>query len=123
MGLRSGTTWAACVLLCSGFSIRAQRPGFHTEFSGGTSGPVVLVNDSQKPIEAFRGQGQCGSGTTPLYLDDLNTPKGVLSGVRQPSIVKPGESTAAQRRFLKRYGSGLFPNNSVLPVLDRALPR
>jgi hypothetical protein len=43
-------------------TVFAQDRGYHMELSDGTSGWVILVNDSQKPIEAFSFRGTCASG-------------------------------------------------------------
>ena len=73
------------VTLCVCAPLLAQTRGYHMELSDRTSGWVILVNDSDKPIEAFYFSGQCndvnargGVGTYFTY-DALQSP-GTVSG-------------------------------------------
>jgi hypothetical protein len=73
----------------------SQNPAYHLEFSDRTSGWVILVNDSQKPIEAFTIKATCGAtSTTPTY-DALEFAAGGTShpAVKgsQPSLIQPGQ--------------------------------
>ena len=75
--------------------IFAQNPAYHLEFSDRTSGWVILVNDSQKPIEAFTVKATCGAlSATPAY-DALEFSGGGIShpAVKglQPSLIQPGQ--------------------------------
>jgi len=73
----------------------AQNPGYHLEFSDGSSGWVIVVNDSQKPIEAFSVKATCGAmSSTPAY-DALEfggggRPHPAVKG-SQPSLIQPGQ--------------------------------
>jgi hypothetical protein len=73
----------------------SQNPAYHLEFSDRTSGWVILVNDSQKPIEAFTAKATCGAtSTTPTY-DALDFSAGgsshpAIKGL-QPAIIQPGQ--------------------------------
>ncbi len=73
----------------------AQNSGYHLQLSDGTSGWVILVNDTQRPIEAFTVNATCGAVTaTPAY-DALAFSGGGSShpAVRglQPSLIQPGQ--------------------------------
>jgi hypothetical protein len=73
----------------------AQTPAYHLEFSNGTSGWVILVNDSQKPIEAFSAKATCGATTTTPTYDALEFSGGgtshpAIKGL-QPSVIQPGQ--------------------------------
>ena len=73
----------------------AQNPAYHLEFSDRTSGWVILVNDSQKPIEAFTAKATCGAMTTTPTYDALEFSGGgtthpAVKGL-QPSLIQPGE--------------------------------
>jgi hypothetical protein len=48
-------------ILCGSAPLLAQTRGYHMELSDRTSGWVILVNDSDKPIEAFYFSGQCNA--------------------------------------------------------------
>ncbi len=73
----------------------AQTPAYHLEFSNGTSGWVILVNDSPKPIEAFSAKATCGATTTTPTYDALEFSGGgtshpAVKGL-QPSVIQPGQ--------------------------------
>jgi len=73
----------------------AQNPGYHLEFSDHTSGWVILVNDSQKPIEAFTAKATCGATTTTPTYDALEFSGGgtshpAVKGL-QPALIQPGQ--------------------------------
>jgi hypothetical protein len=73
----------------------AQNPSYHLQFSDGTSGWVILVNDSQKPIEAFTVKAACGTlSSTPTYdaleFSGGGTSHPAVKGL-QPSIIQPGQ--------------------------------
>jgi hypothetical protein len=73
----------------------AQNPAYHLEFSDHTSGWVILVNDSQKPIEAFTVKATCGATTaTPTYdaleFSGGGTSHPAIKGL-QPSLIQPGQ--------------------------------
>jgi hypothetical protein len=73
----------------------AQNPAYHLEFSDRTSGWVILVNDSQKPIEAFTAKATCGAMTTTPTYDALEFSAGgtshpAVKGL-QPSLIQPGQ--------------------------------
>jgi len=73
----------------------AQNPAYHVEFSDHTSGWVILVNDSQKPIEAFTAKATCGAMTTTPTYDALEFSGGgtshpAVKGL-QPSLIQPGQ--------------------------------
>jgi hypothetical protein len=75
--------------------VLAQNPAYHLEFSDRTNGWVILVNDSQKPIEAFTVKATCGAiSATPTY-DALEfggggTSHPAVKGL-QPSLIQPGQ--------------------------------
>jgi len=82
-------------LSLSSLPVFAQNPAYHLEFSDRTSGWVILVNDSQKPIEAFTAKATCGATTTTPTYDALEFSAGGLShpavkGV-QPSLIQSGQ--------------------------------
>ena len=82
------------VSLCS-LPVFAQTPAYHLELSDGTSGWVILVNDSQKPIEAFTATATCGAMTTTPTYDALEFSGGgtshpAVKGL-QPSLIQPGQ--------------------------------
>ena len=75
--------------------VLAQSPAYHVELSDRTSGWVILVNDSQKPIEAFTVTATCGAMTTTPTYDALEfsgggTPHPAVKGL-QPSLIQPGQ--------------------------------
>jgi hypothetical protein len=78
----------------------AQNPAYHVEFSDRTSGWVILVNDSQKPIEAFTVKARCGAiSATPTY-DALEfggggTSHPAVKGL-QPAVIQPGQRFFAE---------------------------
>jgi len=72
-------------IFCGSAPLLAQNRGYHLELSDRTSGWVILVNDSEKPIEAFYFSGQCndvnargGAGTYFTY--DALQSSGTVSG-------------------------------------------
>lgn len=72
----------------------AQERGYHTELSDGTSGWIILVNDSQKPIETFSLTGKCGTISTEFVHDSLDGSRtGSLhpAAGKQSDTIKPGE--------------------------------
>ena len=75
--------------------VLAQSPAYHLEFSDRTSGWVILVNDSQKPIEAFTVTATCGPLTSTPSYDALEFSGGGTSHPavkgRQPSLIQPGQ--------------------------------
>ncbi len=99
MRSRSFHCFTVCLLaLCGGVSISAQHRGYHMQLSNGTSGWVAIINDSQRPIEAFHFAGQCGNGAESFTYDALDGPGSVMShppvdghDLSQSVIVKPGE--------------------------------
>ena len=80
----------------SSLAVFAQDPGYHTEFSDGTSGWVIFVNDSQKPIEAFNIRATCGKFMSTGYTHDVfdsgavGSSHPVLGGI-QMSLIQPGQ--------------------------------
>jgi hypothetical protein len=46
--------------LCLCAPLLAQNRGYHMELSDRISGWVILVNDSENPIEAFHISARCG---------------------------------------------------------------
>ena len=82
-------------------SLLAQSRSYHMELSDGTSGWVILVNDSQKTIEAYHFSAKCSgvrpgeSGLELSYdaLDFVGTVIGVQGpggGVTQHDVAEPG---------------------------------
>jgi hypothetical protein len=77
----------------------AQGSGYHVELSDERSGhrEIILVNDSDKPIEAFHLVNRCASGGSSAQMDTLGSPYAVLS-IDEPdgrrthrAAVEPGE--------------------------------
>ena len=88
-------------------TVFAQSPGYRLELSDGASGWVILVNDSQKPIEAFSFTGECGSGGTGYTYDALNsagesTSHPAVDGhfAMQHSLIQPGQRFFALEKLL-----------------------
>jgi hypothetical protein len=78
----------------------AQTPGYRLELSDHTSGWVILVNDTQKPIEAFTVKATCGPVTANPTYDALDFSAGgsshpAVKGL-QPSLIQPGQRFYAQ---------------------------
>lgn len=83
------------LLSLSSLPVFAQTPAYHLELSDRTSGWVILVNDSQKPIEAFTVNATCGAVTTAPTYDALEfsgggSPHPAVKGL-QPSLIQPGQ--------------------------------
>ncbi|MFT4113721.1 hypothetical protein [Silvibacterium sp.] len=75
--------------------LAANSRGYHMELSDGSSGWVILVNDSQKPIEAFHFKGKCGNAGTATVHDALDSPYESISHrptdeAMQESVILPG---------------------------------
>lgn len=73
----------------------AQNPAYHLEFSDRSSGWVILVNDSPKPIEAFSVTATCGAVSASPTYDALDfsgggTPHPAVKGL-QPALIQPGQ--------------------------------
>ena len=87
------------LMLCGYIPLSAQHRGYRMQLSNGTSGWVALVNDSEKPIEAFHFTGQCGNmiGNDFTYdaLDSAGSrmlhPSIDGQAFDQNDVVKPGE--------------------------------
>lgn len=92
--------------LCGSARLSGQTRSYHMELSDGTSGYVILVNDSSKTIEAFRFRATCETngrigGSTSADYDKLWTPGTVGPAPRghdgrpaerpQPDIIAPGQ--------------------------------
>jgi hypothetical protein len=75
-------------LLCGCTPLLAQSSNYHVELSDRTSGTIIFVNDSKKPIEAFSISGRCGdhNGANDMY-DGLNSAwdKTIEPGNQMPS--------------------------------------
>lgn len=79
-------TVAGCCLPSS-----AQNPSYHVELSDGTSGRVILLNDSAKPIEAFFIWQQCGTAIG-MSIHDTQRPSGSgFSAHIQDALSGPGD--------------------------------
>jgi len=83
------------LLALSSVAAFAQSSAYHLAFSEGTSGWVIVTNDSQKPIEAFSVKATCGAvSATPAY-DALEFGGGGMShpAVKglQPAVIQPGQ--------------------------------
>ena len=63
-------------LACGCSSLRAQTRSYRLELTNGTSGLIVLVNVSDKPIAAFHFADQCGAGSSSFTRDVLDSPSG-----------------------------------------------
>ena len=104
-------TATTAVCFCAPSS--AQTPGYHVEVTEGTRGPIILVNDSAKSIEAFFLWQQCGTALgRPIHdtqrasgsafspdiqdaLSDGGDRMGVWSAdgrnLKQPEVIAPGQ--------------------------------
>jgi hypothetical protein len=90
---------------CACAHLAGQVRGYHKELSDGTSGYVILANDSSKTIEAFRYKATCArngrlGGSTSADYDMLSTPSKFVGSARghdgrpvgppQPDVIAPG---------------------------------
>lgn len=86
-------------LLCllSVARLDAQARGYHMELSDGTGGAIILVNDSEKVIEAFLYKGLCGTTHRSFNYDALWAPGERGWDARDPSgrPIRPQPDTVA----------------------------
>jgi len=99
--LRASTPLLA-IVISSAFSLTAQTRHYRMELSSGTSGYVILENDSQSSIEAFHVKGQCGSVGMEATSDILEGPNG-----RFPNVAA---DTRSQRGGIHRWERVSFAN-------------
>lgn len=101
-----------CVAMLWSSPLLAQGRGYHMELSDGTSGWAILVNDSQKIIEAYHFSAKCLSagrlkGATEYSYDALQnsgTSMGVpptgVAGISHRDVLEPGARTVAADNLL-----------------------
>ncbi len=100
-------------MLCGCVPVLAQGRGYHLELSDGTSGWAILVNDSQKTIEAYHFSAKCmsegwmrmGSETSYDALDSAGTSRsgpgrGVAGIHTNRDVLEPGERMVSMENLL-----------------------
>jgi hypothetical protein len=91
-----------CLAVTPGWlPLAAQSSSYHTQLSNDTNGRsrIILVNDSDKPIEAYHASQRCQAGGVYSSEDVLDHP-GVTSG----SIHGPDGERAPRSGFVERGG-------------------
>lgn len=110
-------------LLSVATKLAAQARGYHMELTDGTTGYVILVNDSSKTIEAFHLSATCESGgrlggSTSLDYDKLWTWGSWAAGARdqngrsigspQPDVIAPGRRMQTLTKLLPQPSGCLW---------------
>lgn len=123
MSSRPASFLVVCLtMLCGCVPLLAQGRGYHAELSDGTSGWVILVNDSQKTIEAYHlsakcmGQGRVRMGEELSYdtLDSSGTsrnwPPTGFAGIHTTSAVAEPEARMVSMKKLSPPPDGCVWN-------------